>query len=77
MAGLYLVCYSIGRFILEFYRGDLERGSVGIFSTSQFISLFLVVAGAVIFFAAPKMKGAFGGLGVTTDAKAENMQAED
>ena len=30
VAGLYLVCYSIGRFILEFYRGDLERGSVGI-----------------------------------------------
>ena len=77
VAGLYLVCYSIGRFILEFYRGDLERGSVGIFCTSQFISLFLVVAGAAIFFAAPKMKGAFGGFGVTADAKAENMQAED
>jgi len=37
---LYMLLYSISRFIIEFYRGD-ERGSVGIFSTSQFISLLL------------------------------------
>ena len=71
VAGLYLTCYSIGRFILEFYRGDLERGSVGVFSTSQFISLFLVVAGVAIFFAAPKNKCAFGGIGVTEASAAE------
>ena len=37
---LYLLLYAISRFIIEFYRGD-PRGSVGIFSTSQFISIIL------------------------------------
>jgi phosphatidylglycerol:prolipoprotein diacylglycerol transferase len=37
---LYMLLYAISRFIIEFYRGD-ERGNVGPFSTSQFISLVL------------------------------------
>jgi phosphatidylglycerol:prolipoprotein diacylglycerol transferase len=37
---LYMLLYAISRFIIEFYRGD-PRGSVGIFSTSQFISILL------------------------------------
>ena len=37
---LYMLLYAISRFIIEFYRGD-PRGSVGIFSTSQFISVIL------------------------------------
>jgi len=37
---LYMLLYAISRFIIEFYRGD-ERGMVGMFSTSQFISLLL------------------------------------
>jgi len=37
---LYMLLYAISRFIIEFYRGD-ERGAVGMFSTSQFISLIL------------------------------------
>jgi len=37
---LYMLLYAISRFIIEFFRGD-ERGSVGIFSTSQFISILL------------------------------------
>ncbi len=37
---LYMLLYAVSRFIIEFYRGD-ERGSVGIFSTSQFISVLL------------------------------------
>lgn len=49
VAALYLILYSAGRFILEFYRGDLERGSVGTVSTSQFISIFIFVVGIVIF----------------------------
>ena len=49
VAGLYLILYSVGRFILEFYRGDLERGSVGILSTSQFISIFTLCAGLLLF----------------------------
>jgi phosphatidylglycerol:prolipoprotein diacylglycerol transferase len=37
---LYMLLYAISRFIIEFYRGD-ERGAVGVFSTSQFISVLL------------------------------------
>ncbi len=37
---LYMLLYAISRYIIEFYRGD-ERGAVGPFSTSQFISLLL------------------------------------
>jgi phosphatidylglycerol:prolipoprotein diacylglycerol transferase len=37
---LYMLLYAISRFIIEFYRGD-ERGTVGMFSTSQFISVIL------------------------------------
>ena len=48
VAACYLIFYSIGRFILEFFRGDLIRGSVGVLSTSQFISLFIGVAGILI-----------------------------
>lgn len=48
VAGFYLIFYSVGRFILEFYRGDLERGTVGVLSTSQFISIFLFIAGLAI-----------------------------
>lgn len=45
---LYLIIYSIGRFIIEIFRGD-PRGSVSIFSTSQFISLFVVIFGVLLF----------------------------
>lgn len=48
-AGMYLILYSIGRFVLEFFRGDLIRGSVGQLSTSQFISIFTCLAGVILF----------------------------
>ena len=48
VAACYLICYGIGRFILEFFRGDLERGSVGVLSTSQFISVFAAAAGVAL-----------------------------
>ena len=54
VAGRYLIFYSIGRFILEFFRGDLERGSVGVLSTSQFISVFIFVIGVVVLFTGKK-----------------------
>lgn len=44
----YLIFYSIGRFIIEFFRGDLGRGSVGLLSTSQFISIFVALAGTAM-----------------------------
>jgi phosphatidylglycerol:prolipoprotein diacylglycerol transferase len=37
---LYMLLYAISRFIIEFYRGD-DRGTIGMFSTSQFISIIL------------------------------------
>lgn len=41
---LYLLLYGPTRFILEFARSDnQERGFYGVFSTSQWISLFLIV----------------------------------
>ena len=45
VAACYMIFYSAGRFILEFFRGDLIRGSVGALSTSQFISIFIMAAG--------------------------------
>ena len=47
IAGLYLVFYGIGRFLIEFLRGDIERGSIGALSTSQFISIIIVVLGLI------------------------------
>ena len=52
LGGVYLILYSIGRFVLEFYRGDLIRGNVGTLSTSQFISIFTAVAGIVLIWGA-------------------------
>ncbi len=37
---LYMLMYAISRFVIEFYRGD-PRGTVLMFSTSQFISIVL------------------------------------
>lgn len=48
IGSLYLILYAIGRFGIEFLRND-HRGTVGVFSTSQFISLFIVVIGIGLF----------------------------
>ncbi len=50
VGAVYLMLYSIGRFLVEFLRGDLERGSIGSLSTSQFISIFILVIGIAIWF---------------------------
>jgi len=40
---LYMLLYGISRYIIEFFRGDVGRGTVlTVFSTSQFISVILV-----------------------------------
>ncbi len=52
VGGMYLLLYSTGRFIMEFFRGDLIRGTVGALTTSQFISLFTAVFGVVLIIAA-------------------------
>jgi len=45
----YLILYSIGRFIVEFFRNDY-RGTVGILSTSQFIAILVVISCIVIYY---------------------------
>ena len=47
----YLIGYGVLRFLLEFFRGDIDRGFLfdGLFSTSQFISLLIVPAALVIY----------------------------
>lgn len=44
----YLLAYPIIRFVLEYFRGDLDRGIYGWFSTSQYLSLGVFVAAIVI-----------------------------
>jgi phosphatidylglycerol:prolipoprotein diacylglycerol transferase len=44
---LYMLLYAISRFIIEFFRGD-DRGAVGMFSTSQFISILLAPLAVVM-----------------------------
>ena len=45
---LYLLLYSVLRFTVEFFRGD-PRGTIGIFSTSQVISIGAFLAAFVIY----------------------------
>lgn len=49
ISALYLIIYSVGRFIIEFFRGDLIRGQVGTLSTSQFIAIFVIIFGIALF----------------------------
>lgn len=51
---LYLLLYGVGRFIIEFFRNDY-RGSVGILSTSQFISIILIALLGVVCIIRSKM----------------------
>lgn len=45
---LYMLSYAMLRFILEFFRGDQERGFFLIFSTSQIISLLFIIMVSII-----------------------------
>lgn len=45
---VYLVYYAVVRFFLEFLRGDLERGHAGLLSTSQWISIGILLAGILL-----------------------------
>lgn len=44
VAAVYFLAYAVMRFVLEFFRGDLARGTVfgGTLSTSQFIAIIVV-----------------------------------
>lgn len=45
---MYIMLYSVGRFLIEFLRSD-DRGSVGVLSTSQFISIIIFLICIVLF----------------------------
>ena len=49
VGALYLILYSVGRFIVEFFRNDF-RGTIWFMSTSQFISIFILLLGLFMFF---------------------------
>ncbi len=40
----YVMLYALARFIIEFFRGDISRGHLGILSTSQVIALVIFLA---------------------------------
>ncbi|MDE5758819.1 MAG: prolipoprotein diacylglyceryl transferase, partial [Allobaculum sp.] len=45
LGALYLIAYSVGRFIIEFWRGDGIRGVVNGLSTSQYLGILMAVVG--------------------------------
>ena len=47
VSGWYMVLYGAWRFAIEFFRSD-ERGFVGQLSTSQFISIFVLLGGVAL-----------------------------
>ena len=71
--GLYLMIYSVERFVLEFFRGDLIRGFFLNVSTSQWISLILLPAGLWLFFGTPEKNVLVRMLSGST-SKAENVK---
>ncbi len=44
-AAFYFIAYGIIRFVLEFFRGDPERGRILFMSTSMFISVIMILTG--------------------------------
>ena len=52
-----MLLYAISRFIIEFFRGD-ERGTILMFSTSQFISVILAPLAIVMLVALSRRREA-------------------
>ena len=48
VGALYMLLYGVGRFVIEIFRSD-DRGVIGVLSTSQAISIVIVI-GAVLLF---------------------------
>lgn len=51
--GFYLISYGVFRFINEFFRSD-PRGGLGFLSTSQLISLFIIIFGLLFLLKIPQ-----------------------
>lgn len=81
---IYLFLYGVGRFLVEFLRSD-PRGNVGSLSTSQFISIFVVLAAiafAVYIFMIPqteidKKKAEIVKASEKKDNKKEDLKKDD
>lgn len=58
LGALHLIAYSIGRFIIEFWRGDGVRGVVNGFSTSQYIAIVMALVGLAFWFIGRKQAAA-------------------
>ena len=56
VTGIYLYAYSVLRFILEFFRGDLERGKFMRLSTSQIVSILIIVCLSIIIIVSAKRR---------------------
>lgn len=52
----YMLFYGISRFVIEFYRGD-SRGMIGMFSTSQFVSMLIVPLSIVMLLVLSRQPG--------------------
>lgn len=76
VGALYLILYSVGRFGIEFFRNDY-RGTVGPLSTSQFISIFIVLIGVVMFVLFGKMDAQELEKALKEDDKAAEKKAEE
>lgn len=48
VGALYMLLYGIGRFVIEFFRSD-DRGAIGVLSTSQAISIVIVIGALLLF----------------------------
>ena len=48
VGALYMLLYGVGRFVIEIFRWD-DRGTVGALSTSQAISIVIVIGGILLF----------------------------
>ena len=57
--GIYMVSYSLFRFFIEFFRGDVARGMWNGLSTSQWISLIVVVVGMLILYYSRKQRRSY------------------
>lgn len=68
---LYLVCYSIFRFFIEFFRGDDERGFLFVFSTSQWVSAIILIS-----IITSKVRQKRKGFPLTGSAAARSMSAK-
>ena len=59
LAALYLILYPLGRFVMEFFRGDARLHWLG-FNVAQEISLGLVLCGVALWFLLPRQPAADG-----------------